>query len=218
MPKPKIFGHLFDAGIRVGLFQIFNHIWPWALTLLAGVAQWLQPVPWPYFVVALAIVISSTLMARVYISDWRGRSRIDNKITINLQSVFQYQLKDDPDKCGYRLLLGVFNSHQVPLSIFVKSLKWELSDKSSEGSDVIETQAMIPPGKITLWSSTINGLSPNTYYDGKFRIKMGVGTEFEKQQFEIEEVASFKISAKTDIPMDCNLPFSSKIIKISITK
>lgn len=73
---------------------------------------------------------------------------------------------------------------------------------------------MLPPGLHTLWSSTIEGLPPNTH-DGKFEINIGIGTEFGKQKFELKEIATFKISAKTEEAIDAPLPFASKIVEIS---
>ena len=154
-------------------------------------------------------------MATAYFSDWRVHRRIDNKITVTLNGVYQYAMKDASGNCGYRLLFGVFNAHETALYISVNSSKWSLSEKSAIATDVIKTQAMIPPGLITVWSATIQDLPPNAH-EGNFEIKIGIGNEFGKQKFELEEVASFKISAKTEQAVDASLPFSSKIIKISV--
>ena len=100
MAKPNLFDRLSEAGIRSTLIQIFNAAWPWTFVVLTAVGQWLEPVPWPYFFSALGVVASLTFVGIAIFSDWRAHRRIDNKITVNLQNVFQYPIEDDPGKCG----------------------------------------------------------------------------------------------------------------------
>ena len=203
------------------LFEGVKSFWPAIFPVLALAGQWFSLVPWPYFFAALAFATAFAIWSIQQIGGWRKQRQeqktIAERVHIGAKYVHQGIWNQDPETCTYLLIMEILNESGGAVYLRVNTFAWGVGGKSVSNPDIEVTHFMVEPGIKHLNGPSIDGLKPGPH-SGKFRVCVGIGTEFGTELYTKEIAGSFEVLNVTGKPVEKDMSISTKYSEVKIKK
>jgi hypothetical protein len=213
-------GRVMFVAAKEAILALLRFYWPLLLPVLAAAAQYFSAVPWPYFVMVLAVTVAVSIWAVNQLRLWSDRNSIEDKLALDLLLVEQ-QLMAEPQPsgpCQYQLIFQLMSIHEKFLHFHLEKLVWEIADRPpKEKVEIEEDSAVLAPGQMYIHSPIIQGLEPDAY-GGKYTIRVQYGRNQGEMEYEIVLSGTFKILQVSCEPETCRPLFRGNRMKYEISR